>query len=78
MPENTICREQILSENYRDFIVEGILSNSLADLSPEEYCTQEADFFYKCLYLPARIADTLTLGRYSYNTIPKFYAPLIL
>lgn len=78
MPENTICREQILSENYRDFIVEGILSNFLADLSPEEYCTQEADFFYKCLYLPARIADPLTLGRYSYNTIPKCYAPLSL
>lgn len=78
MPETIPCNEQILSEDYRDFILGGIYSGFLAELPIEQYCTQEADFFYKCLYLPADIADPVTLERFPYNSIPKCYAPLSL
>lgn len=78
MPDNTLCNESILSEDYRDFILGGILTDFLADLPLGEYCTQEADFFYQCLYLPAQTADPITFERYPYNAIPKCYAPISL
>lgn len=78
MPENTPCREEILSETFRDFIIGGISSDFLTNLSLDEYCRQTADFDYECLYLPASLADPITFDRFPYYTIPKCYAPLSL
>lgn len=78
MPENTPCREEILSEDYRDFVIGGISSDFLTNLPLDEYCTQTADFEYKCLYLPALLAEPITFDRFPYYTIPKCYAPISL
>lgn len=78
MPDYALCHEQILSEDYRDFIIGGIASDFLASLPLAEYCTQAADFYYECLYLPASLAEPITFERFPYYTIPKCYAPLSL
>lgn len=44
----------------------------------EERCEQDAGFDYKCIYLPSDLADPISLARYSYNSIPKCYAPLAM
>lgn len=78
MPETTLCRDQILSEDYRDFIIGGIASDFLANLLLDEYCRQAADFDYECLYLPTSVAEPITFERFPYYTIPKCYAPISL
>lgn len=76
MPDPINCREQILSEDYRDFITGAVLSGFLSSLSPESLCIQGADSQYYCLYLPAETAEPLTFERFPYNTIPKCYTPI--
>lgn len=77
MPLNIeTCREHILSEDYRDFIGNHVRTSFLDSITQEEHCEQDAGFGYQCLYLPAAVADPITLPRYSYNSIPKCYAPV--
>lgn len=78
MPDSVICREQILSENYRDFIGNHVRTPFFNSIMQEERCEQDAGFDYKCIYLPAEIADPISLARYSYNSIPKCYTPVSL
>lgn len=76
MIDSRLCREHILSEDYRDFIGDHVRTPFFDSIMQEERCEQEAGFDYKCFYLPADVADPITLSRYSYNSIPKCYAPL--
>lgn len=76
MPDQSVCREQILSEDYRDFIGNHVRTPFFESMLQEDRCVQEAGFDYRCVYLPADLADPITLSRYSYNSIPKCYAPL--
>ena len=78
MPDAETCRRQILSEDYRDFIGNHVRTPFFDSMLNEERCEQDAGFRYKCIYLPADMADPITLSRYSYNSIPKCYAPLSL
>lgn len=70
------CREQILSEDYRDFIGNHVRTSFFDSIMQEDHCEQNAGFGYKCIYLPASAADPITLPKYSYNSIPKCYAPI--
>ncbi len=70
------CREQILSEDYRDFIGNHVRTSFFDSIMQEDHCEQDAGFGYKCIYLPASAADPITLPKYSYNSIPKCYAPI--
>ena len=76
MPDFFECRQQILSENSRDFITGAVVSGFLSSLSPDTLCTQTADFQYHCLYLPAEQAEPITFERFPYNTQPKCYTPI--
>ena len=76
MPDPTVCREQILSEDYRDFIGNHVRTPFFNSIMQEERCEQDAGYGYKCIYLPGNVADPITLSRYSYNSIPKCYTPL--
>ena len=76
MNNSILCKEAVLSEDYRDFIVDDLRASFLSEFSPDEYCTQESSFGYHCVYLPASLTGPLTLGKYIYNSIPKCYAPL--
>lgn len=76
MLDPSVCREQILSEDYRDFIGDHVRTPFFDSIMQEERCEQDAGAGYKCFYLPSEISDPITLSRYSYNSIPKCYAPL--
>ena len=76
MPYSDSCREKILSEDYRDFIVSDIRMPFLQDLLEKDYCLQNPGFFYQCAYLPKSIIDPVSLERYSYFSIPKCYSLL--
>ena len=73
MPEREVCRERILSEDYRDFIVSELRQNLFTNLITEDTCTQEMQFIYESVYLEKEIADPITFERFSYNSIPKCY-----
>lgn len=76
MIDPSVCKKQILSEDYRDFIGNHVRTPFFNSIMQEERCEQDAGYDYKCIYLPADIADPISLSRYSYNSIPKCYAPL--
>ena len=71
MPYSDSCREKILSEDYRDFIVSDIRMPFLQDLLEKDYCLQNPGFFYQCAYLPKSIIDPVSLERYSYFSTIK-------
>ena len=70
------CREKVVSEKYRDFIlpVEGGRT-SLPD-TEEDLCAQEASAGYEVVYLREELAEPLNFERFSYNTIPLCYTLL--
>lgn len=76
MPTLDICREQILSEDYRDFLVSQLRENEFADLLTEETCQQEIEFIYKSIYVEKEKAEPITFGDYPYNSIPKCFTLL--
>lgn len=74
----SICKERILSEDYRDFILDGIQTTFLSNIALENSCIQNADFRYRCIYVPAIQAEPITLKQFPYASIPKCYAPISL
>lgn len=72
----TLCRERILSEDYRDFIVSRTRPLNIGEIPPGQLCIQEADFDYHCIYLPKIIGDPVNLNRFFYTSIPKCYTLL--
>ncbi len=71
-----ICRERILSEEYRDFIIPGTRSFALPNLLTGDICEQNADFDYRCIYLDGSLTGAISVSTFTYNAIPKCYAPL--
>lgn len=76
MPKSIPCREEILSEDYRDFIVSDVQMPYLNSLLPETYCSQESGVGYRFAYLPKEQAEPVTLERFPYFSIPKCYGLL--
>ena len=70
------CREQIISEDYRDFIVSQLNPAELAEYIEEDTCMQEMRFLYDSIYLEKEKIEPLSFGRYSYNAIPKCFTLL--
>lgn len=76
MADREICRQRILSEEYRDFIVysEG---RRIDFMVPEEQlCRQKTQAGYDVVYVEQVLADPLNFGRFTYSSIPRCYAPL--
>ncbi len=68
------CREKILSQDYRDFIIPEY-SGNMESLFPEiAPCMQPAGFGYRIVYVSAEDVPELTLERYGYSSIPGCYA----
>ncbi len=76
MPELTICRNQVLSNDYRDFIVGQLDEAEFAPLITEETCQQKMEFVYKVIHVNKEQADPIRFDRYSYNSVPKCYTLL--
>lgn len=76
MSDQERCRQQILSEEYRDFIIRKG-RETVAEQEAREYgCSVDAGFGYQCAYLPEKRADPISRERYSYNAIPRCYTIL--
>ena len=76
MANETKCKEWILSEEYRDFIINDNRTAFLENIAQNPACEQSAGFNYRCVYLPKLQAGSLNSKQFSYNSIPKCYAPL--
>lgn len=76
MPELSICRERILSNNYFDFIFNQLGMDEFEDIVTEDTCTQQIEFIYNIIHVERELAEPLTFERYSYNAIPKCYTLL--
>lgn len=76
MPELTICRERILSNNYYDFISNQLGMDEFENIVTEDTCTQQTEFIYNIIHVESEAAEPLTFERYSYNAIPKCYTLL--
>lgn len=73
MPEFSICRERVLSEDYYDFIVNQLGEIGFENLITEDTCRQETEFIYDIIHVEKELAEPLTFENYSYNSIPKCY-----
>lgn len=73
MPEPSVCRERILSEDYRDFIVSQQRENIFEFPLNDEICRQEVNVIYESVYVDKEQADPINLERYPYYSIPKCY-----
>lgn len=76
MAVDSLCREQILSEEYRDFIIRGVRTGFLEGVIGSAPCKLSVGEGYECLYLPGVVADPITYERYSYNAVPQCYTLL--
>lgn len=73
MPDLEICREQILSNDYFDFIVNQFWENEFGNADKTNTCEQATDFIYRVVHIAKEKALPLTFERYSYNEVPKCY-----
>lgn len=73
MPEFSICRERVLSEEYYDFIVNQLGEIGFENLITEDTCRQKTEFIYDIIHVEKELAEPLTFENYAYNSIPKCY-----
>lgn len=71
-----MCREQILSNDYRDFIISTDGGRMSLPVLPEDVCAQEVGAGYEIVYLEQSIAEPIDFDRYIYNSIPLCYGLL--
>ncbi len=76
MPDSNSCRDRILSEDYRDFILSDVNAPLLKRMVDNEYCTQDTDFNYRCIYLSKDLVDPVSFDRFSYFSVPQCYSLL--
>ena len=67
------CRDRILSENYRDFIVSRLQEMEFRERFPGEVCGINMGDFYESIYVEGDEADPILLEKYPYNSVPKCY-----
>lgn len=72
MPED--CREKILSQDYRDFIIPDYFSDMEVLFPESEACVQPVGFGHRVVYISESYVPELTIERYGYNSIPGCYA----
>ena len=52
MAVDSLCRERIISEEYRDFIIRGVRTGFLEGVIGSAPCKLSIGEGYECLYLP--------------------------
>lgn len=73
MSREEICRNRIISENYRDFIVNQLRGNLFDSISPDELCEQNMEYLYKAIYVDGTTADPINFEKYTYHSVPKCF-----
>ncbi|MBA4698526.1 MAG: S8 family peptidase [Ruminococcus sp.] len=74
--DQNICRERVLSEDYRDFIISQTRPFPIPDVVSEEFCAQYANYDYHCVYVSSVLTDPISVSKFDYTSIPKCYSPL--
>lgn len=72
MTDQETCKTAILSDDYRDFIVNDN-SSLISRINEEDFCTRTAETNYRCIYVPNEQADPLTSEMLYYTAVPKCY-----
>ena len=72
--DREMCQEQILSQEYWDFIFPGYRSLSDMGIQDDRYCIQNMDYGYKAIYISSEGMEPLSIERYWYNSIPNCYS----
>ena len=72
--EEEQCREAVLSEDYRDFM---LTERYFPYLREGTYLTQPAGVHYKNVYLPQEEAERFPENMIPYYSIPRAIPPLI-
>ena len=70
------CRERILSQDYRDFLVPFYRGEETLNVQTEDACVQNADFGYRVIYADHTLLKPLNYSNYWYNSIPNCYSLL--
>ena len=76
LEDAALCKEQILSEDFRDFIYERENPYFLEQISTSRVCEQEIGFYYRAIYINKIFGDPVSLERFRYGSIPKCYTLL--
>lgn len=76
MEDQKICRQRILSEEYRDFIVYEEGERVRFPVSGGQLCRQPAGAGYEVVYVEQVLADPLNFGSFTYSSIPRCYGLL--
>ena len=67
------CKNEILSNDYADLIIDFILSGDLLGMPKPSYCYEALDDEFGFAYINRSESPAITIGSYSYGAIPKLY-----
>ena len=76
MAERQLCRQRILSEEYRDFIIQSGGSRIGFTVPEEQLCRQGTRAGYDVVYVEQVLAEPLNFGSFTYSSIPRCYTLL--
>lgn len=71
-----LCRERILSEEFRDFLVGRLQEDLFQEKFGNVDCEMEMGEFYRSIYVDNELAEPIRFDKYPYNSIPKCYTLL--
>ena len=74
--EDTSCREKILSQDFRDFIIPNYRLDQELVYPKSQICVQSLGFGYRVAYVDQSLGEELSIAAYGYNSIPNCYALL--
>lgn len=75
MPESETCREQIMSEEYMDFIV-GRIRTFWREVFQKKVCRVPLEDDFEITYLNEKSVDGRTLYQFPYYSVPRCYTLL--
>ena len=70
------CREKILSENFRDFIIPDYRAEQEFVYPESQICVQNLGFGFRAAYVDQSLVDKISIAERGYNSIPNCYALL--
>ena len=73
---DTSCREKILSQDFRDFIIPNYRLDQELVYPKSQICVQSLGFGYRVAYVDQSLGEELSIAAYGYNSIPNCYALL--
>ncbi|MCM1174447.1 MAG: hypothetical protein NC341_05275 [Blautia sp.] len=70
------CKERILSNDYADIIIDYVLPEEQLAVQGFDYCFSAIDDEFGVAYLDRRELPPISVGVYTYTSVPKLYGPM--